>query len=492
MGLDVNTLNFSSCFGVDRAMIEDYGALDISLVNDLPLFIDPFLLFASTKPEYQQIHREIVRYLLFLKDWSLEGQRLDRGMFKAWFSFSEVKQNWLGFSKTGNKGRGMGFDFAEGLYDGFKTIFADFGEEAFLESPHMEKFCLIRPQIGKDKISDFTANFAKRYLLEYTERFALENLRGESVRQFNVGRVSFDYETGCWVPGSYTLPVFRGEYVLLTPRDMLTREDTFLNRSDMIDRFASIAPSVGDQALRFQLDWFIREVLSRKENQKRRERNAAIGGFIDAHPQFVNYYLKYKEACKADARSNSAVEVESQAELFIDAASQFTDRLSGTSFYSKFPTSYSEALDRVHYLKQYIENEDGYKLLWTRDGRGAKESDVQLLFKLVWYGTARDVNREPNNGRGPVDYAVSLGAGDKALVEFKLARNPKLKQNLANQVDIYKRANKTRAAITCIICYTDNDREKVECVLNELGIAGSENVVVIDARKDKPSASNAK
>ena len=57
---------FSDIFNVDESIIEEYGALNISLVNDLPLFIDPFLLYASEKQEYQDLHQEIIDYLLFL------------------------------------------------------------------------------------------------------------------------------------------------------------------------------------------------------------------------------------------------------------------------------------------------------------------------------------------------------------------------------------------------------------------------------------------
>ena len=58
---------FSDFFDVDEDIIESYGAVNISLINDMPLFVDPFLLFNSEKPEYQQIHAEIIRYLLFLQ-----------------------------------------------------------------------------------------------------------------------------------------------------------------------------------------------------------------------------------------------------------------------------------------------------------------------------------------------------------------------------------------------------------------------------------------
>jgi hypothetical protein len=45
---------FSDRFGVDADVLEQYGALDVSLVADLPLFIDPFLLFNSKKTEYRR------------------------------------------------------------------------------------------------------------------------------------------------------------------------------------------------------------------------------------------------------------------------------------------------------------------------------------------------------------------------------------------------------------------------------------------------------
>ncbi len=53
---------FSDIFGVKPKTIEKYGAFNISLINDLPLFIDPFLLFNSDKKEYQKLHRDILKY----------------------------------------------------------------------------------------------------------------------------------------------------------------------------------------------------------------------------------------------------------------------------------------------------------------------------------------------------------------------------------------------------------------------------------------------
>lgn len=122
-----------------------------------------------------------------------------------------------------------------------------------------------------------------------------------------------------------------------------------------------------------------------------------------------------------------------------------------------------------------------------------READLQVIYRLVWYGSPLDVNREVNNGRGPVDYKVSFGVKNSTLVEFKLASNSKLKQNLAKQVDVYKAASNTNRAIKVILFFSDEEEKKVLNILNELHLAGNDDIVLIDARSDnKPSASNVK
>jgi site-specific DNA recombinase len=93
------------------------------------------------------------------------------------------------------------------------------------------------------------------------------------------------------------------------------------------------------------------------------------------------------------------------------------------------------------------------QLCWAITQGFSKEKDVQLFFGLIWCNTEFDVNREPNNGRGPVDFKVSYGAGDKSLIEFKLAKSTSLKRNLEKQVEIYEKANKTRTSVKVVVCY---------------------------------------
>lgn len=138
---------FSDFFEVDPDVIVDYGAVDISLINDMPLFIDPFLLFNSESPAYQAIHTKMITYLRFLQEESEKYEKMPEGMMSAWYLFSEVKQTWIGFSTDGNGGRGLGRDFAENLYRGLSSIFKSFGKETITKATHMEKLCLISPRV---------------------------------------------------------------------------------------------------------------------------------------------------------------------------------------------------------------------------------------------------------------------------------------------------------------------------------------------------------
>lgn len=159
---------------------------------------------------------------------------------------------------------------------------------------------------------------------------------------------------------------------------------------------------------------------------------------------------------------------------------------------SDSPSSFSEALRRVAAFKHYVENQDGYRLINKGDGLFADEKDVQTYFGLAWVGTVYDVNREPNNGRGPVDFKISNGAADKTLIEFKLGSNRQLRRNLAKQVEVYEAANQTEGSVKVIVCYTAKEAERVRAILSDLQQADAENVVLIDARSDnKPSASRA-
>lgn len=85
---------FSDVFQIKPEALEAHGAFNIALVNDLPLFIDPFLLFDSKRPEIRALHDDIINYLVFVRDRA-QANELTEGSISHWLLFKEVKQNWL-------------------------------------------------------------------------------------------------------------------------------------------------------------------------------------------------------------------------------------------------------------------------------------------------------------------------------------------------------------------------------------------------------------
>ena len=69
-------LYLSDYFEVSEEALDQYGAFNIPLLSDLPIFIDPFLLFNSDKPEYRRLHDRIIDYLRFLRDKSVGHKAL--------------------------------------------------------------------------------------------------------------------------------------------------------------------------------------------------------------------------------------------------------------------------------------------------------------------------------------------------------------------------------------------------------------------------------
>jgi len=486
---------FSNFFNIDPSKLEDYDAFNISLINDLPLFIDPFLLFGSKKPEYQNLHNSILTYLTFLKAKAELGIT-NFSQIKSWYLFPEIKQNWLGYSKVGNDGRGLGKDFGKAFSSSIHIVFDDLGKERITQSSHIEKAALFEIGVGKDNISDFTTNLTKEFLLEYTQTFAQAYIEPALLKKITVNKVYFDYNLERWMPKEYILPFLFEDYIILTPRDILTKDDNWISSNDLRGDFDSICSSIPNDQLRHEIFNYLQKSLPKPEKNKsntQREISLAIHETIKKYPEIIKYYVKQKEENKEGAKKISKQKIEEVEIIFIEQLAKFVELLaSKTEFYNIKPiNSYEESMKRVNYLKEVIENNDGYRLFYIDQKPIKREDDLQIIYRLTWFATDFDVNRETNNGRGPVDYAVSKGSIDKTLIEFKLASNSKLKQNLEKQVEVYEKANNTSNSIKVILYFDANEYTKVIKTLKELKLENSPNIVLIDAGR-KISASNVK
>jgi len=477
---------FSDYFEVLPEDLEAYGAFNISLITDLPLFIDPFLLFNSKKKKYQQLHEDMIEYLMFLRDRSQEGS-VSKGVIGLFYRFPEVKETWFGFSKTGNEGRGLGVKFGQALNAGFEGLFPRFGQETVTQSSHLEKLCLIRDGVGRDMISDFTTNLILRFLCQYTEKFGQKHIDPKYLRNFSVRKSYFNYKTESWVTEQFTLPCNNGEYVLLTPKDILTKDDIWISKQDFVSEFEDIPRAIENVALRAQIEnYFQKRLLKRTDKKKptKRDKEMAIRETALRFPEVFDFYIRHKEMNGEKAVAQGIEKVAETQAIFIDQAKELIEILAETDFYKRKVDTLEDARRRALYLKHVIEDNAGWRLFYLGDKPVHKEEDVQILYRLTWYGTVNDCSREVNDGRGPVDFKASYGAFDKTLIEIKLASNSQLEKNLKNQLEVYKSAADTEKGLVIILFFSEQEERKLERILRKLKAENSEDIITIDARRD--------
>ena len=498
---------FSEHFDVDVALLREYGAVDISLVCDIPLFIDPMLIFNSTKAEYVLLHQKIIKYFHFLATKASCG--LQKNEIKAWFKFSEVKNNWLGYSLAGNGGLALGDDYAQFLYN---NIGFAISTDNISRSPHIEKIMLLYKGSGKDKISDLTVNLIKEFLLEYTQAFAVKHIKAELRKPIYVDRAYFNYQTESFVSKEYMLPYFvngkgQDEYVLLTPLDILREDEPSINKTDFYNSHERVRASIDNDILRAYVNNYIFEAIRSYEEQQRqnkrpvRERTIskiekdAFAELTHEYPELYDYYIRLRELDTDEIRAKSTVEVNTQLEKFFVNANALINAMILYGYrIDESLSAKDEAVKRLQFFKHVIENCDLYKNLYYGGQRIASEDDIRRLFRLVWYETTYKVDFDTNNGRGELDVNVSKGQYNQNIIEFKLASNSALAHVFA-QLKVYEAANCADGSLVAIFYFSQNEFEIAKRVVINAGYEEQldKAIFLIDCRDDnKPSASKTK
>jgi hypothetical protein len=279
---------------------------------------------------------------------------------------------------------------------------------------------------------------------------------------------------------------------------MLTRDDTWINRSDLLGKIEEIPTAIEDAVLRAAVsNYFYRALAARKKPNKhpsKSERDEAAVETILKYPALIDYYIKLKEQTGDDAADISAEKVlATELQFSLRLREILQPLLSQTNFYKIAGGTYAEAHSRLAFLKHVIEDMGGWRIFYDEDGKAfEREKDLQILYRLVWFGTPTDIGSEANDGRGPVDFKISQGR-HKTLVEMKLASNTKLEMNLAKQVEVYQLSADAERAIKAIIYFDSGQLNRVKRILKRLNSENNKDVVLIDARSDnKPSASRTK
>jgi len=130
------------------------------LDEDIPLYVDPFLLWKSPSQQDNSLHLTITNSFNRLGDMHLKGN--DESI-KTLIELSECHEIGLGTSKT-KRGLRIGNNTANEILSLFSNI-PQISKSGFV---HFEEIQLFVDKIAEDRISDISSNFIKSFLIDYT------------------------------------------------------------------------------------------------------------------------------------------------------------------------------------------------------------------------------------------------------------------------------------------------------------------------------------
>ena len=153
-------------YGISSAQAElDFAIPFFS--EDIPLYVDPFLLWRSPSQQDQALHTSLVNSFNRL-NWLLRKGR-DGEAVQNLILASECDEVGLGVSLT-RKGKRIGEGAAREILELFRRI-PEYGQFGFT---HFEEIQLYVEGISRDRVSDIACNFLKSFLVDYTIEHCLK------------------------------------------------------------------------------------------------------------------------------------------------------------------------------------------------------------------------------------------------------------------------------------------------------------------------------
>ncbi len=162
------------------------------LDEDIPLYLDPFLLWSSREPDYQELHRQLEDFLATFAQLARTGR--PGSAESLLLTAREPQELGLGYSEGSKRGSFLGAKTAGEC----ATVFRDVPQLADGTMRHIEELGLLVPKIAEDRISDLTACVLREYLSRYTEAQATD--LGVPTRRFRIPEI-WDAESKRWRTG---------------------------------------------------------------------------------------------------------------------------------------------------------------------------------------------------------------------------------------------------------------------------------------------------
>ena len=210
-------------------LLQDKVDYAIPFVNeDIPLYVDPFLLWKSPSQMDNGIHATILDSFNNIGYLANKGDKTEA--IRQLVIASECDAVGLGSSKN-RKGRRIGENMANEIVSLFEKI-PQLKTTGF---SHIEEVQLLVDKIAKDRISDIACNYMSSFLVDYTQQNCLEvGIPMELVE--NV--VVYDVKSHCFKEENVHLPVNPNthEPIWLVPKRWL-RFSPWISQDDYFSNY---------------------------------------------------------------------------------------------------------------------------------------------------------------------------------------------------------------------------------------------------------------
>lgn len=267
---------------IARPRLNDYHELPFTqeevdfaipfLDEDIPLFIDPFLLWKSPSLQDNSLHTAVVNSFNHLGMMYRKGD-VDYAVTTL-ISASECNEVGLGSSRK-KKGHRMGPGLALevlGLFDSVPQI----KECGFL---HFEEIQLLVENVSKDRVSDIASTFLKSFLIDYT----IQSCEQYGIPVEECSQIVYDYRRNVLTEETTNLPLnpSTGDPIILVPK-----------------RWLRYSPWI-----RYD-DYFRGYYLEHIERNASRKDRVSVLTYNRTHYDVLQAYVAGKERTQADCRND--------------------------------------------------------------------------------------------------------------------------------------------------------------------------------------------
>lgn len=397
--------------------------------EDIPLYVDPFLLWKSPSLQDQALHTAITNSFNHL-NYLVKKKRGDEAV-STLIKLSECEEVGLGVSKT-RKGLQIGRGQAEQVL----SLFNDIPEYSQFGFTHFEIIQLYISGISKDRISDIACNYIKSFLIDYTiEQCELHSIPTEACLIdciYNYQSNKFDMNQKVYLPVN---PLTR-EPLIFTPKRWL-RFNPWINYEDY---FKSYCPRD--------------EIFNPNEPVDK----VKILNFNRDNYGVVEEYIKYKDKTSSDCKNDplfSQIPVVSAKRKLGEILKLNTGKEDGADM--KYEDLSADLLATLFYphldfAQTQSRTESGRHI---RDLVFYNNRDIDFLDEIFTEYDNRQLIIEMKNVRkidrdhiNQLNRYMQSGLGRFGIF---LTRNPLPKAMFQNTIDLWSSQRK------CIIAITDED-----------------------------------